>query len=126
MRFRSIIMTLWICQCWQILKTNFKQSIWSLKQALFYSYTLVFHALGKDNQEQQTHYIRHYRFISIFAVWPKTQFWYNANMPKIDIINYHIEGVTKTYPFVPFMANKSTTSSSIIFLKILLLVSLDL
>lgn len=69
-KFRSIIMALWILKSWRILREGLKQSMWNSKSDVLTPHKLTKQALGQDTYSQQDQCIWYHCFTTFIANFP--------------------------------------------------------
>lgn len=112
-KFRSITMTLWVKNSWQIPEQGLKQLMWNPKAASLDTVLVFLNVLGDKAKFVRNKCIQHHRLTAFQGDFPDITIQYSCIMPVINVINCKTEGPTVGYAFAPSMHSESTTAGNI-------------
>ena len=112
-KFRLVIMALWIENSWRIPATGLQQLMWNLKHKLLRVYDILASIFGLNGFAVQKQCVKLHRFHAFRAGFSSQEYEYSPAMPILNVINYKKEDATKAYAFAPSMFCESSTNGNI-------------
>lgn len=86
-KFRSITMTLWVKNSWQIPEQGLKQLMWNPKAASLDTVLVFLNVLGDKAKFVRNKCIQHHRLTAFQGDFPDITIQYSCIMPVINVIN---------------------------------------
>lgn len=107
-KFRSVIIAIWIKIGWKIRVRGLKQWIWNAKRDVIDPYKLAINVFGSESARIHDQCIKFHHFQLVLAAFPLVTLLYSSVcMPTIDCIKCQKGRKTEVYAFVLSIFNKS-------------------